>query len=624
MVLNRRQFLALVAGVAAATGLPEVVVARQLAQGADPTAVQAAAERTTLAQTLQPGAANDLGFRSVVIGPGEPHVVREDLAAAQDGRETRRRSLLCFLHLTDQHLIDVQSPARVEFLDRFVADSCPPPFESAWRAHEAASVRNADAMVRQLRAIGVSPVTGAPVAAAVCTGDNTDNQQANELAWFLGVMDGGPVNPNSGDGAAYEGVQVSGDVAYWHPDRAVADRYKTVYGFPAREGFLLEALAPFTAPGLGVPWYTCYGNHDGLVQGNMPRDPAIDGIATGTAKVMSPPPGNPCLLEGGELPIDPTGAPPTPVTGDAERRLIGRAEYAEAHLAAPGLPTGHGLTAQHVADGTLYYATDVGPLRFLVLDTVNPGGFAEGSVGDAQFAWLDAELTRADEAGRLAVLFSHHGLRSLDNPVVTPDPADPSGGDLPRHMADEVEALVASHPSAVLWVNGHTHRNDIAARGGFWDVGTAAHIDWPPQARIVELVDNDDGTLSVFTTLVSLGDDDPVVAFARLLMANDPQGGFGAGDGEATDRNTELLLAHPFRQATPSPTPTPTQTTPPTASSGGSTGGSAASGATPATGGGAPLLTVGGALLVAATAGVRALRRRPAGTGPSPSSTGDA
>ena len=608
MAITRRRFIALVGSVAAATGLPEAVVAAELTRAGDDAAAAAAA-LTTLAQTLTPGSANSLGYRSVATGQGEPHVVREELATAQAGRSRRRQSLLCLMHLTDQHIIDAQSPARVEFTDRFVNDACPPPFESAHRAHETASARIADAMIRRIRAIASSPVTGAPIAAAVCTGDNTDNQQANEADVFLAVMDGGTVTPNSGDPTTYEGVQASGDLEYWHPDPAIQDRYTTVLGFPDAPTFLLDALAPFDAPGIGLPWFSAYGNHDGLLQGNAPTNPVLDGIATGPLKVTTPGPANPCLLAGGEVPIMPPGAPATTVTADPARRIIDRAEYAQKHLDAPGLPDGHGFSAQNVADGIVYYAADVGPLRFIVLDTVNPGGFAEGSIGDAQLAWLDAELQAADDTQRLAVLFSHHGLRSLDNPLVQPDPLDPQHGDLPRHLADEVQAVCEAHPSLILWVNGHTHTNTIVARGtggpeSFWDIGTAAHIDWPPQSRIVEVVDNADGTLSIITTMVDLDTSDPVVALAQELMANDPQGGFDlGGQGEASDRNTELLITNPFAQAGPAPTPTPTTTTPtPTATTTPTTGSGGT--AMPATGT-RGLLTVGGALLMAGAAGLR-------------------
>jgi hypothetical protein len=143
------------------------------------------------------------------------------------------------------------------------------------------------------------------------------------------------------------------------------------------------------------------------------------------------------------------------------------------------------------------------------------------------------------------VVLSHHGLRSLENPVDTPDPLDPAGSDLPRHRADEVLELVSRYSCVIAWVNGHSHENVILPRGTFWDIGTAAHIDWPPQARLVEIVDNLDDTLSIFTTMFD-HEDDQLVAFARELCGNDPQKGFSHGTGGFEDRNAELLLRHPF------------------------------------------------------------------------------
>ena len=43
----------------------------------------------------------------------------------------------------------------------------------------------------------------------------------------------------------------------------------------------------------------------------------------------------------------------------------------------------------------------------------------------------------------------------------------------------------------------------VAARpGGFWEINTASHIDFPQQAGIVEIADNRDGTLSIFATII--------------------------------------------------------------------------------------------------------------------------
>lgn len=541
MDLNRRQFLALVGAVAAVTGLPEAAVARSLS-GFDRHAFSAR-ELTTLAETLGAGPGNDLGYRRVVSGPGEPHIVRTELAKAIKGRESRRKTLVNFVHLTDQHIVDVESPSRVEFLDRYNDGECAGmPFASAYRPQEAASARITDAMLKRLRAIKYSPVTGRPIQAMISTGDNTDNQQFNELSLFIGLMDGSKVKPKSGDPKLYEGVQVSGDLNYWHPDGSVDDLYKTRFGFPSIPGFIEKALSPLDAVGTGVPWYTCYGNHDGLAQGNAPANPGFNRIGIGGTKVVGAPSGaNPCSEFAGPA----ATGPAQPTTADENRRYINRMEWIQAHLDSPGVPKGHGLTKSNLDETRLYYAADVGSVRWIVLDTVNPGGYADGSIGDAQLNWLRERLDEAQKKRKLVMLFSHHGPRSLENPLQNPDPLDPDSTDLPRHQTDAVLEVVNGFSCVIAWVNGHSHSNVITQRDTWWDIGTAAHIDWPPQSRMIEVVDNQDGTLSIFGTMVD-HDGGGVVGLARELMANDPHGGFAHGTGEEADRNVELLLPHPF------------------------------------------------------------------------------
>ena len=58
------------------------------------------------------------------------------------------------------------------------------------------------------------------------------------------------------------------------------------------------------------------------------------------------------------------------------------------------------------------------------------------------------------------------------------------------------------HRNVLAWINGHSHRNRITWRGGFWEITTASHVDFPQLARVIELVDNADGTMSLFTTLI--------------------------------------------------------------------------------------------------------------------------
>src|SRR6185437_7448805 len=109
-----------------------------------------------------------------------------------------------------------------------------------------------EAAVRSINAVERGPVSGAEVELAVVTGDNTDNSQANELDWYLTLLDGGRVHPDSGDLTRYEGVadDVGWDERYWHPDSAKPDRPRELYGLPTVPGLLDAVRRPFEATGL--------------------------------------------------------------------------------------------------------------------------------------------------------------------------------------------------------------------------------------------------------------------------------------------------------------------------------------------------------------------------------------
>lgn len=602
---------------------------------------------TTLASTF--ARSSDGLYAPLTIAPGWPIEVRAELAEPKAGREDRREALASIVHLTDIHVVDAQSPARVEFLDR---DSNPPqdpiPFSSAWRPQETLCGHISDAMIQRVNAIGKGPVTGRPFDCAVSTGDNTDNQQKNELDWYIALLDGQPLAVNSGDATRYEGVQdtdtVTYDEHYWHPDdvghpiTSEPDQYKRFFGFPDYPGLLEAAIVPFTATGLTVPWYSTYGNHDGLLQGNAPSNPVFEGIATGPVKVTSRPAGfTSADFLNGLSNQDPTvlaafaTAPGRPVTADAERTIIPPSAYVQAHLDSPTSPNGHGYTAENVETGVLYFTFDItAEIMGVSLDTVNRGGYADGSLDRTQVDWLEERLAAVhsryyDPAGtevttgnddRLVVLFSHHNLGTMDNPV-------PAGPDDERVLSAEVEAFLHRFPNVVLWVNGHSHVNRVWPRpdttgrtGGFWEVNTAAHIDAPQHARLVEIVDNMDDTLSIFGTLIDhagpasapAGSQSvlDLAAIARELSYNDPQANVAGAIGEAADRNVELVITRPYARTTSTAGPGTGGTAQPD-------GGAAPGPTTPVTGAGRVPL-VAGAAAIAAAAALRA--RDPGSTRP--------
>jgi metallophosphoesterase (TIGR03767 family) len=359
---------------------------------------------------------------------------------------------------------------------------------------------------------------------------------------------------------------------------------------------------------LKVPWYSVYGNHDNLLQGNFltkaqiaPAN-AVEQIATGNRKILNLPvfyalldvavkgSGVDLFLAEWLDPVDLSNSwsnwvsrwlsgltPNRTVTADPKRHIVSRQEFAQAHLNSPPSPgpVGHGFSNSNLTNNTLYYTFEPVPgVLGITLDTVSPGGEADGSLDQTQVAWLEARLKEVhsqyyDSLGnlvktgnqdKLVVLFSHHTLETLNNPLPDPNVAEP------RVLAGVFQPLLHRYPNVVMWMNGHSHvcrvfphPDPLGRTGGFWEVNTPSHIDYPQQSRVVELADNKDGTLSIFATLVDhaappetqatvTNDVLRLASISRELSANDPQIDLSVQLGTPQDRNVELLIKAPFNQ----------------------------------------------------------------------------
>lgn len=473
--------------------------------------------------TVARGEPDDAGWRGLQPAAGEPW-----LQDVPDGDV-----LACLWHLSDLHVCDSESPGRIEYLDRFSDPDSPYREElgdiGTYRPQEAFTVQVATTMIQTVNGWTDGPTTGAPIDTVLLTGDLTDNAQRNELAWYQGIVTGGTISPRSGDDERSSWVGATDpatwDERYWHPDGpppgVEPDRPSRLYGYPTIPGLVEATRRDVTSPGLFLPWISVHGNHDGLLQGTVPPDDDLRALAVGAARVTGLPEGaDPMMTAEAIAGIGPARyvhdprSPRVPIAADEGRDFVQPGEFAATTREA----------------GPTYFATDVGRVRLIALDTVNPHGGWQGSLDETQYAWLADQLDAASD--RHVVIASHHPSFSLTNDYA-PDGAEP------RVLGSEVVVTLLEHPNVVAWIAGHVHFHFAMRHGddtsGFWEITTSSLIDWPQQARILELVQVDDGErpeVAIISTVVDHGApahwsadaiDDPAViaSVSRELSAND-------------------------------------------------------------------------------------------------------
>ncbi len=292
---------------------------------------------------------------------------------------------------------------RFEFFNREFADPAFAELIPVQRPQEALTAHALDAMVRAVNGVPDGPFAGGPVELVVTTGDSVDNAQWNELQAILDLFDGGVVRLDSG-APGYEGVQAASwpDDIFWRPDGG-ADLFHSGLGFPDHRGLLAAALAAFRSGGLDVPWLTCNGNHEALVQGLGTITPEIaDALIGGTkpTRLRDDVSRDEALeLFTSAVHVFMSGAP-VPVSADPGRRALTRRSFVEAHFRDGGRPRGHGFTDINRVRGTAHYVHDVGAVRFVVLDTACPQGGSDGAVDEDQAAWLAEVLAEVHSSYR--------------------------------------------------------------------------------------------------------------------------------------------------------------------------------------------------------------------------------
>lgn len=468
--------------------------------------------------------------------PADAFVDRTELA---DAGNLSVDPALRVAHLSDMQLVDDDAPfpLRHEWADRLGG-----PFGPAHRPQEEMGDEILDSIARRVNQIHADR----SIDLAISTGDNVDNALENELMRFLDVLEGtttteGPIS----------GLECVPDGQSTSPDDDRHDREDRCTSLPPHLAGNVSGLAD------DLPWYATFGNHDGLVQGNSPIEPGYRQEARRHGRRFLHQPETvrmhfrnaTACVDG-----DPAGGP------------------ADDH------GHGYGFAGDRLCDddpdNDAYYAFSSGPIRFVVLDTLNDdwvhangrvdapdtqsrtghdpvGGYAAGAVDPEQRAWLIDQLeTHRDQ---LVVIASHH------TPVSWWSNADdgrcPSG--CMEHAmrlagyvtGEEIAGTVAGYDHVIAWIGGHTHRHRIqvlpnGSSGGFWNVETASLIDPPQEARMLAFhVGDDRGYIAAWPFTHD-------VERARQLAQDDPHADPTAA-GRARDRTVRLWFEVPARISAP-------------------------------------------------------------------------
>ena len=397
-------------------------------------------------------AENGLGAR---LESGLPWIEHLELAPNFAAQGAQRSSLAYILVIADPQIIDEESPIRMDG------------YANVYRPGGQLTPQVFEANIRTARRI--SDRSSRPFDFAIIAGDLTDTSQKNELDWMITALNGGVIDPDSG---------VDDD-----PIPGPGNDYND----------------PFLAIGIESPWYVALGNHDvlhvggfGLIDSTL-RDAAQgDHLFTGS---------NFSKIWGGYVAGDTAdhkvifdASVITPA--DPDRLPLNSTELLQTLYDAGVAPAGHGFTLDDIAAQKGYYSVHPvagKPIKMIVLDSTDAAETALGFMGQMQFSWLHEELVSAADQHELVIVVSHHRLQDFDGKS--------------KVSGEMVKDLLVSSDNVILHLTGHGHRDRKSLQtangeGGFWELMTTSTIDFPMQSRVLELVDEHNGYLSIYVTNV--------------------------------------------------------------------------------------------------------------------------
>jgi metallophosphoesterase (TIGR03768 family) len=419
---------------------------------------------------------------------------------------TETLNLLRFFAISDVHITDKESPANA-FNNGYKGG-----LGDAYATSMMFSTQFLDAAVQTINVLHERNKFDFGIA----LGDVTNNMQYNETRWYIDVMDGKKINPDSG----IKDDPVPG------PHNDYQDE--------------------FQAAGLSkdLPWYQVIGNHDHFWMGFLIANDYILQTYTSEyilnlgsyATILTSPTSVDSRgfyqgsTDGSTLLGDIIGvgavagfAEPPTVPADPKRRSLLRGEWMNEYLKTVSNPSGHGFKQSNVDTGFACYTFEPKskiPIKVIVLDDTQRDDapwykcYAHASIDQERYDWLVSELDKGQVEGKLMIIAAHA-------PIGVADPTGYTGWSPDSYVTEaNLITKLNEYSNLILWAAGHRHLNTVTPLPspdpahpelGFWQIETSSFKGFPQQFRTFEIVFNSDDTLSIFTTNV-----DPAVKDGSL------------------------------------------------------------------------------------------------------------
>lgn len=450
------------------------------------------------------------GYGTWYYGAGVPHQKRVDLMPSNySGNAVTNTALLAnFFAISDIHITDKESPAQAIYYGYKWG------IISGYSPAMLYSTHMLDAAVQTINRLHKTKSYDF----GLSLGDALNSAQNNELKWFVDVMDGKLINPDSGEK----------DDPNPGPNNDYQDEFKA------------EGIDP------SIKWYQALGNHDHFWMGMFPpdqyvKDKMIGNTIMNLGNIFSDPSGissrgyymgviNGKTPNGEIIGAGPVGNFTTPpvVAPDLNRRFITRNDFMDAFVKSSSSPAGHGFTAATAASGFASYTfepkSDL-PLKVIVLDNTNrddrtiTDGYGKGSLDKERYDWLINELDKGQAEGKLMIIAAHIPIKVKLQQTLIGEAMKWSASSYKSE--DEMLAKLHTYSNLILWVSGHRHLSVITPQKspdpsrpelGFWEVETPSLREFPQQFRNFRITRNSDETISIFAT-----DVDPIAKEGSLV-----------------------------------------------------------------------------------------------------------